>query len=153
MFYKIAINNIDIAVEEINKITDNQKFNVLREELNRTIVNAVSSIAVYYERMDYSKLAQDDDTYLRAFAYLNNQIKHDKNLNMIYYDVSGSMYPMSYPMRYGKPGVYWSDFKNNGRPNSRGKREHYDLMLRNKDIEVTLLKVKEIFDNYFENIS
>ena len=148
MYYKIAIDNIDKAVEKINKISNNQMFSVLRDELNRTIVNAVSSIAVYYERMDYIKLSQDDDTYLRAFAYLNNQIKHDKNLNMIYYDVSGSMFPMQFPMRFGKPGVYWKNFKDNGRPNSRGKRKHYDSLLNNKDIETTLLKAKEIFENY-----
>lgn len=150
MYYKIAIDNIDKAVEEINKISNNQMFSVLRDELNRTIVNAVSSIAVYYERMDYSKLSQDNDTYLRAFAYLNNQIKHDKNLNMIYYDVSGSMFPMQFPMRFGKPGVYWKDFTNNGRSDSRGKREYYDLMLNSKDIEITLLKAKEIFKNYHD---
>ena len=153
MYYKNAILNIEKAVEEINKISDNEMFSVLRDELNRTIVNAVGSIAMYYERMDYNVLLQEDDDYLRAFAYLNNQLKHDKSLDIVYYDVSGNIFPIFFPMRFGKPGVFWADFPNNGRANSRGKREHYDTLLKNKDIERSFLKVKEIFDNYFENIS
>ncbi|MBQ7014683.1 MAG: hypothetical protein IJN12_01035 [Clostridia bacterium] len=148
-FPKMAKDNIDLAIETINKISDNQKFDPLRSEINRNVINAIGAIANCYARMDFSLLLEDDDKYMRAFAYLNNQIKHDTTLEIIYFDVSGSIYPFRYPMRFGKPGIFWSDFKDNGRTNARGKRIHYDEILKNKDVEVTLIQAKDIISNYF----
>lgn len=148
-FSEVAKDNIDLAVETINKISDNQKFDPLRSEINRNVINAIGTIANCYARMDFSLLSEDDDIYMRAFAYLNNQIKHDTTLEIIYFDVSGSVFPMKLPMRFGKPGIYWSNFKDNGSPNARGKREHYDEVLNNKDVEVTLIQAKDIISNYF----
>ena len=147
MFLKVANRSIDDAVRTINQITNNMMFDALREELFQSIVSAVHFIADCEERIR-SKLDPDDAEMLKAFLYLNNQLKHDVSLELFYYDVSGSMYPMRYPMRYGEPGVCWRDFPDNGNKNARGKREHYEKYLMNKDIEESLLSIKAIIGKY-----
>ena len=142
MFFKAANKNIDDAVCTINKITDNMMFVSLREELFQSIVSSVHFIADCEERIR-TKLDPDDAEILKAFLYVNNQLKHDVSLELFYYDVSGSMFPMRFPFRFGKPGVYWREFADNGNQRARGKREHYEKHLMNKDIEATLLHVQE----------
>lgn len=147
MFLKAANKSIDDAVQAINKISNNMMFASLRDELFQTIVTAVHFIADCEERMR-TKLAIEDAEILKAFLYVNNQLKHDVSLELFYYDVSGSMYPKRYPYRYGKPGVYWREFADNGNQRARGKREHYEKYLMNKDIEATLIRVREVLNNY-----
>jgi len=144
MYYELALRSIDIAIGSIDKITDNLKFDELRLELNSVVIDAVHKIADYYERIKDKDLPDEIDLVFRAFAYLNNQIKHDKELEIIYFEVSGSMFPMRYPFRFGPPGIYWSVFKDNGRSNTRGKREHYEACLMDKDIKATLTNAREI---------
>lgn len=147
MFLKAANKSIDDAVCAINQITNNKMFDSLREALFQHIVSAVHFIADGEERIR-AKLSPDDAEMLKAFLYINNQLKHDVSLELFYYDVSGSMYPMRYPFRFGKPGVYWCEFVDNGNQRSRGKREHYEKYLMRKDIEKTLLHAKEILKKY-----
>lgn len=147
MFFKAANKSIDDAVCTINKITDNMMFDSLREELFQSIVSAVHFIADCEERIR-TKLDPDDAEILKAFLYVNNQLKHDVSLELFYYDVSGSMFPMRFPFRFGKPGVYWREFADNGNQRARGKREHYEKHLMNKDIEATLLHVQELLSKY-----
>ena len=147
MFFKAANKSIDDAACTINKKTDNMMFDSLREELFQSIVSAVHFIADCEERVR-AKLTPDDAEMLKAFLYVNNQLKHDVSLELFYYDVSGSMFPMRFPFRFGKPGVYWREFIDNGNHRARGKREHYEKHLMNKDIEATLLRVREILNKY-----
>ena len=147
MFLKVANRSIDDAVRTINQITNNMMFDSLREELFQSIVSAVHFIADCEERVR-AKLTPDDAEMLKAFLYVNNQLKHDVSLELFYYDVSGSMFPMRFPFRFGKPGVYWREFIHNGNHRARGKREHYEKHLMNKDIEATLLHVREILNKY-----
>lgn len=147
MFFIAANKSINDAVQTIGKITDNTKFDCMRGELFQSIVSAVHFIADCEERIR-TKLDPDDAEKLKAFLYVNNQLKHDVSLELFYYDVSGSMYPMRYPMRYGEPGVCWRDFPDNGNKNARGKREHYEKYLMNKDIEESLLSIKAIIGKY-----
>ena len=147
MFFKATNKSIDDAVCAINKITDNMKFDSLREELFQSIVSAVHFIADCEERIR-DRLTPEDADMLKAFLYINNQLKHDTSLEMFYFDVCGKMYPYDYPYRYGKPGVFWRDFPNKGRSNSRGKRDHYEKHLMNKDIEATMLRVQELLSKY-----
>ena len=119
----------------------------LSDEIVLKCVNAVHSIADYYERLDKNILATQDELWFRAYVYLNNQIKHDRNLELIHYSVYGSMYPRGYPMRYGLPEARWKDFKDNGRKSSRGKREHYELVLCKKEIKYTLGYILECIEN------
>ena len=147
MFFKAANKSIDDAVRTINQITNNMMFDSLREEIFQSIISAVHFIADCEERIR-DRLPLEDADVLKAFLYINNQLKHDTSLEMFYFDVCGKMYPYDYPYRYGKPGVFWRDFPNNGRSNSRGKREHYEKYLMNKDIEVTLLQVQKLLSKY-----
>ena len=147
MFLNAANKSIEDAVQTINKITDNMKFDCMRAELFQSIVSAVHFIADYEERIR-TKLDPNDANVLKGFLYINNQLKHDVTLELFYYDVSGSMFPMRFPMRFGKPGVYWRDFVDNGKQTARGRREHYEKHLMNKDIEASLLQVQKILNKY-----
>lgn len=147
IFYDLAIKGINEAIATIDKITDNLKFSELKVDLYSSIIDAVHKISDYYERIKDRQLDADTDLLFRAFAYLNNQIKHDKALEVFYTEVSGSMFPMRFPFRFGPPGLYWKNFENNGRTTSRGKREHYEACLMDKDIKATLCKVKEIIES------
>ena len=147
MFLSAVNRSIDAAIQTIEKITDNMKFDALREELFHSIVSAVHFIADYEERVR-TILTPEDAEVFKAFLYVNNQLKHDVNLEMFYYDVAGSIFPMFFPMRFGEPGVSWRCFPDNGNKNARGKREHYEKHLMDKDIGVTLVSIKEIIAKY-----
>lgn len=147
MFFKAANKSINAAIEQINNITDNAQFDCVKVELFQTVVTAIHLIADCEERVR-KKLSCDDSEFLKAFLYINNQLKHDINLELFYYDVSGSMFPFSFPMRFGTPGIYWRDFVDNGEKKARGKRKHYEQYLMDKDIEITLRTAKEILDKY-----
>lgn len=147
IYYELALKGIDGAISAIEKVTDNLKFDELRLDLYSNIIDAVHKIADYYERIKDCPLEAEADLMFRAFAYLNNQIKHDKELEIIYREVCGSMFPMRFPFRFGPPGLYWNEFIDNGRSNSRGKREHYEAYLMKKDIKCTLCEMKEIIES------
>ena len=149
MFRSAVNKSIDTAIQTIEKITDNMQFNNLREELFHSIVSAIHFIADYEERVR-ELLTPDDAEVFKAFLYVNNPVKHDVELEMFYYDVAGSMFPIFFPMRFGEPGVNWRDFPDNGNKRARGKREHYEKYLMNKDIGTTLKSIKEIIAKYID---
>lgn len=143
IFCEAALESIDNAIDAIDKITDNEKFNELKIVLFSRVVNAVHQIADYYERIKEHPLPLEIDNEFRAYAYLNNQIKHDKELEFIYFEVAESVYPMFYPFQFDSPGLCWKNFIDNGRANARGKREHYEVHLMDRDVKATLSKMKE----------
>lgn len=145
-FSDIALANIEAAIQTIDSIKDNTMFEQRQLSTTTTIHNAVHTIVDYYERIDKSSLSAEEDDLFRAFMYVNNQIKHDTNLQCVTYNVSGSMYPYDYPFRYGSPGVMWADFTDNGRKDARGKREHYEKMLINKEVKITMIEVKSVIN-------
>lgn len=146
IFYQVAKNNINHAISTLNEITDNEKLNELSFRITVYVINAVHSICDYYERFRKVKISQEDDLFFKAFAYLNNQIKHDNSLEIIHYPVYGSQFPISFPMNFGPPGVYWNNFTDNGRKTANGKREHYNEYLCNKDVESTLRNILEAIE-------
>ena len=150
MFFKCLEQSVSEAVEAINKISDNTKFEEYKFELFYKVVIAVHFIADYEERVR-PLISKNDQDFTKGFLYLNNQLKHDCSLDMFYYEVCGSMFPMRFPMRFGKPGIYWNNFVDNGKKSSRGQRKHYEENLMSKDIEATLLKVLDIFRNIIDN--
>ena len=145
-FSDIALANINGAIQIIDSIQDNTMFEQRQVSITAAIHNAVHTIVDFYERIDKSSLISEKDDLFRAFMYVNNQIKHDKNLQFITYNVCGSMYPYDYPFRYGPPGVMWADFVDYGRPTARGKRMHYEKMLMNKDVKNTMITVKSVIN-------
>lgn len=143
IFYCAALKSIDDAIDAIDEITDNEKFDELKIVLFSKVVNAVHQISDYYERIKEHPLPLEIDNEFRAYAYLNNQIKHDKDLEFIYFEVAESVYPTFYPFQFGSPSLCWKEFKNNGRANARGRREHYEAHLMDRDVKATLSKMKE----------
>lgn len=146
IYYSLAKKNINNAINTLNQLTTNVKFAEMHDDIVVGIVNAIHSIVDYYERLDKNMLTYEDDLLFRAYAYINNQIKHDKQLEIIHYPVYCSMYPMGYPRRYGPPGVSWNNFIDNGRKSARGKREHYDIYLCHKNIKCTLNNILEVIE-------
>ena len=144
MFTKVALYNIDAAVKAIEEVTDNTMFSELRESITASIVNAVHSIVDWYERANQEHFSTNEDKMFHAFMYVNNELKHNEKLTFITYNVSGSMFPMFYPFRFGPPGVCWAEFKDNGSRNARGRRHHYEEMLMNKDVSSSLKLVRDI---------
>lgn len=147
MFLSAVNKSIDNIIKIIEKITDNSKFEILRLDIFVNLVSTIHFIADYEERIR-EKEENEDKEFFKAFLYVNNQLKHDVNLEFVYYSVAGSMYPRFYPMRYGKPGICWKDFPDNGRETARAKREHYNKCLLNKDVVETLKQVKQIINKY-----
>lgn len=145
-YYSLVKNNILEALNTLNHLTSNTQFEKMHDEIFMRIVNSIHSIVDYYERLDKNIINNEEDLWFRAFSYVNNQIKHDDRLEIIYYPVCGSMFPMSFPMRFGPPGVCWKNFKDNGRKSARGRREHYDKILCDKDIECTLKTILKIIE-------
>lgn len=144
VFSEIALNNIDVSLQTIEGITDNEQFEELQIIIPTSIHNAVHSLVDFYERLDKSSLQPEEDELFRAFMYVNNQLKHDKDLQFVTYNIAEKRYPYFYPCRYGPPGVCWADFVDNGSQNARGKRRHYEQMLMDKDIQETLESVRGI---------
>lgn len=146
MFLVAVKESIDIALESINKITNNEKFEELKEELFRNIVSAIHLIADFEERIR-ATIEEEDAEFFKAFLYVNNQLKHDVDLEIFYYAVAGSMFPFFFPMRYGKPCLIWSNFTDKGSAKARGKRSHYEKYLMEKDVANTLERIKKIILN------
>ncbi len=147
-FLDVAFTDIETTIKTLDQITDNTKFRELQIEITSSIHNAVHAIVDCYERMEKDTLQPEEDMLFRAFMYLNNQLKHDENLQFITYNVSGSMFPIMFPFKSGSPAVYWASFKDNGNKNARGRRCHYEQMLMNKDVRRKLEEVKRIFNKY-----
>lgn len=142
---------ISKSVMLLDSITDNSKFEIVREELGDELIALVHFVGDIYARMSSSNVWQDmlgdDKGLIFAFAYLNNQIKHDLNLEFISYEVNEARFPMSFPFRFGQPGACWSNFKDHGQ-SRKAKREYYEIFLMHKDIRCTLLNLAEVLDRY-----
>lgn len=145
-FSDIALTNINDAIKLIDSIQDNTLFEQRQVLITTAIHNAIHAIVDYYERLNKKLLQQEEEDLFHAFMYVNNQIKHDKNLQFVTYNVGGSMFPIYFPFRFGPPGVMWADFIDNGKPTARGKRAHYEKMLMNKDVKDTMITVKSIIN-------
>ena len=149
MYFKLVNDSIDKAVSVMDSITTNAMLEEKRQEVFITMVNAIHAISDCEERIrDVLHEDQKGDYLIKAFLYINNQIKHDKELQFFHFDVCGSIYPMRYPYLYGEPSIFWSNFENHGSPNARGKRKHYDEMLVDKEIKYTLLEIQKILNKY-----
>ena len=83
MFAEVALYNIDVAIETIEKVTDNTMFSELRESITASIVNAVHSIVDWYERAKKEQFSPKEDKMFHAFMYVNNELKHNKKLTFM----------------------------------------------------------------------
>ena len=139
------IETIDELINKLDRITDNQTFHEQKDHLVGKTINAVHAIADCYER-NKEKLSGDNKNFLLAFCYLNNQIKHDRDLEVFSEQIYSAVLPTYLPCRLGSTSysIIWADFENHGRENAAGKREHYDDLLKGKDVKDTLIAAKQI---------
>lgn len=150
MYYCAVQLSITVAIESIDKITDNTKFEELKVELFNNIVAVIHLAGDIYPRLKHcgsweSVLNTTEREFLLAFAYLNNQIKHDMDLQLFHYEVYGSSFPLKFPFHFGPPCLAWSSFPDHG--NSRkAKREYYDKYLKHKDVKTSLKMLNRIFE-------
>ena len=142
LFCGSAIRRIKEAQGIIKSIDSNLKFQKSEDELNDCLLALIHSVGDIADRIYESGngkiklLSEDDKVFLLAFVYLNNQLKHDTHLNIIYCEVQGSMFPINFSksMHFGQPIVCWANFEDHGRKNARGRRKHYDAVLNSKNV-------------------
>lgn len=150
MIYIQSIHrSINQTIELLDSITDNTKFDRVRDSLFDNVVAVIHFAGDIYPRIkkydEWNTWSEEKEFFL-AFVYLNNQIKHDLSLGLFYYEVCGSSYPMRFPYRYGPPGVVWADFQDHGK-SREAKREYYDQHLKLKDVKKSLIKLDELLKN------
>ena len=138
---------IDRLVSEIETAPDNEYFHQHRDTFLSDIIDAVHAIADCYER-NRDALNPAHKEFILSFRYLNNQLKHDRALNVFGIPVYSGVLPSRLPLRLGSKvcSIVWADFPDHGRSNADGKRSHYDTHLVNRDVKETLLKAKTILD-------
>lgn len=151
IYFNITLQGIYNAQVLLNKISNNTQFDSVRDSLYYHLFSLIHSAGDIYARLKNKKLLDalpsNERNFFLSFIYLNNQIKHDPDLNIIYYEVYGSTFPMRLPFRFGSPGVYWADFQDHGK-SKEAKRLYYDLYLNHKDISYTLKQLEEVILKY-----
>lgn len=151
MYIDASIRTIRKALDLLGRITDNTKFQEIRDELHDNLLALVHFVGDIYARLKANKVfynvSKDEVELFLAFIYLNNQLKHDPNLEVIYYELSGSMFPMFFPFHFGLPCVCWADFEDHGN-NKEATRTLYDKYLKSKDIQVTLEQLEKVIFHY-----
>ena len=139
---------IDSFMSELDKITDNEYFHQNIDMLTCCLIDSVHSIVDSYERIK-DKISLTDKEFIRAFCYVNNQIKHDRKLAEFSMNFYSAQLPTRLPCILGKTScsIEWADFEDHGDSRAEGKRTHYDTYLKNNDVGDTLKKAKAILDN------
>ena len=146
VYFQAIQRSISKSIEVIDSITDNTQFEANREALFDSIVAVIHLVGDIHPRIkkcDIWNTWKEEKEFFLAFAYLNNQIKHDLSLEIFYYEVCGSTFPMRFPYRFGPPGVSWSDFPDHGQ-SKKAKREYYDRFLKHKDVKESLKKLDNL---------
>ena len=92
IYYTNLINNINTVLSELSKITTNEEYFNYKSEIELCIFNSLHALGDLYERLDND--VKNGDNIINAFQYLNNQVKHIKDLEKITYAVSASTFPM-----------------------------------------------------------
>ena len=153
MYFNICLQGFRKVFALLAQITSNTKFNDVKDELHYNLVALVHCTGDIYARLKVQKalaiLSKEELELFLGFIYLNNQLKHDPELNTIYYEVSGSMFPMRFPYRFGPPGVFWANFDDHGK-SREAKREHYDANLNGKDVRRTLELLQKVIMKFME---
>ena len=149
IFYAAALYNNKIACDLLDSINDNDSIEKHENEINVVIFNAIFTLSCCYLRIK-DLLNGSDDILFRGIYYLFNQIKHDRDLNFIKYNIYENRYPKKYPYRYGLPKILFADFIDHGRKHSIGKREHYEIYLMNNEVTEVLNKAQIILEKEYK---
>ena len=147
LYFDLCVQAFRKVFKLLDQITNNTKFELVKDELQYNLLALIHFVGDIYARLKAQKalaiLSTKELEVFLGFVYLNNQFKHDPKLNAIYYEVSGSMFPMRFPFRFGAPGVYWTDFEDHGK-SREAKRVYYDTHLNKKDIRFTLELLEKV---------
>ncbi|MBE6882843.1 MAG: hypothetical protein E7489_07545 [Ruminococcaceae bacterium] len=142
--YKSKIDNF---INEMDKIPDNEYFHQNSDKFSELLIDVVHAIADCYER-NRDKLGSTDKDFICAFRYLNNQLKHDTNLDVFDVQFHSAVLPTYLPciLEAAVCSIRWADFEDHGRPVREGTRLQYDTYLKDEDVVKTLKDVKQILD-------
>ena len=139
VYYIETIRNIDDALKELSRLTDNESIINYKDSIMHYLVVLAHSVGDLYSRLDVKTV--NNNNIINAFMYLNNQIKHDKELNFVSCFMAGSEYPRFYPRSYVKAHSCWADFEDHECRGIR-LRPQYEMYLMNRDIKESLEVLK-----------
>lgn len=138
IYYTNLINNINTVLSELSKITTNEEYFNYKSEIELCIFNSLHALGDLYERLDND--VKNGDNIINAFQYLNNQVKHIKDLEKITYAVSASTFPMFFPMNYGEFHFSWLNFPDK-EERKYPLRPQYEKYLMDKDVKTSYIKL------------
>lgn len=144
IYYVKCIDNIKKVIEELNKFNSNEDFINNKNKIEMYIYDSLSAIGLLYVRLD--KNIQNNENIVNAFQYLNNQIKHIHELEILTYSVAGSEYSRFYPRCYGKAHYSWLDFENHEKRKSP-LRPQYEKFLMNREVKTTYYELLDYLKN------
>ncbi len=148
MFHKCMNRAVDEFVETIDAVVKNEELESKRIDIFYKLVIAIHFLIDSYDRLPNKPGWKDESPFVSAFKYVNNQLKHDVDLDLFYITIcNGGMFPMRFPMHYGKPSISWANFQDNSDEKSKFRRPHYDNELMNKDVKSTILDFQRIIEN------
>lgn len=157
-YYKNFIFNYNELVGNLTSIKTNDELINNISKANSLIDNTIHSFGDLYERIS-NIINNKQDVHLRkniiteseqniiyAFKYLNNQLKHDRELEVITACVANNSYPRFYPyVRGADPFYEWKDFKNN-ETNPHKYRVYYEKELIGKNVHNSIYELKNIIE-------
>lgn len=134
IYYEKCVENINKVIEELDKFNCNEDFINNKNKIEKSIYDTLSAVGLLYTRLD-NKI-HNSENIINAFQYLNNQVKHIKELEILTYSIAGSEYPRFYPYCYGKAHYSWLDFENH-ETRKPPLRPQYEKFLMNREVKTT----------------
>ena len=127
-------SNLEIAVKEACKdLNSPEKKQAVFDSLNNTI----HSLLDYWERIKKKgKIYEETKKKMRAFAYVNNKLKHEYSLISVEVRKGGFSFPISFPLVVEKVRYEWADLEYIPRenPNQENDFQQYICFLKKKEI-------------------
>ena len=118
-------------------VTDKDK-----NELFLRVGNCLHSILDYAERVE---VEEEEKGLLSAFRYVNNSLKHSKEVVEITEQQGGFSFPTSFPLTIPRREVVWSVVDNGDIEN---QRRNYKKFLAGKNVIETCEEIIKILEKY-----
>ena len=118
-------------------VTDKDK-----NELFLCVGNCLHSILDYAERVE---VEEEEKGLLSAFRYVNNSLKHSKEVVEITEQQGGVSFPISFPLTIPRREVVWSVVDNGDKEN---QKKNYKKYLARKNVIETCENIIKILEKY-----
>ena len=118
-------------------VTDKDK-----NELFLRVGNCLHSILDYAERVE---VEEEEKGLLSAFRYVNNSLKHSKEVVEITEQQGGVSFPISFPLTIPRREVVWSVVDNGDKEN---QKKNYKKYLAGKNVIETCENIIKILEKY-----